>query len=196
MPLRAGAIALSAVIALPALADVPPPRGYVERCTVARQQTATTECVACAANYMLPDRCQTMLTHYAYHQVCQTRGNSSAIQVFCRDKDVGAPRVPGCITHVLGSADIPPPLVPDSGVCPALAVWNREADVGSTPIAQGRTDTVTVTSETGAPAADWKQDESEARASTRKRYLLVLGPLAIGLAGMALVLRCRRTRRR
>jgi len=88
-------LALTAVgsltLAGAARADIPPPADYVETCTLANKQTATSECLACAADYNNFGRCSPLLSPYCYSKVCKTWGASAYTELWCRLKGQGAP---------------------------------------------------------------------------------------------------------
>ncbi|TNF35875.1 MAG: hypothetical protein EP329_05805, partial [Deltaproteobacteria bacterium] len=70
-----------------AQADVPPPPGYVEQCTVAKQKKAGEECVSCGDAYFRePDACEKKLAPAGYEKRCRTRGASTWDEVWCRKK--------------------------------------------------------------------------------------------------------------
>ena len=104
----------SLTLAGAARADVPPPDGYVETCTLANKQTATSECLACAADYNNFGRCSPLLSPYCYSKVCKTWGASAYTELWCRLKGQGAP-VPSEILNVLSPTIWPLPPVPDGG---------------------------------------------------------------------------------
>jgi hypothetical protein len=108
------AAAGSLTLAGAARADVPPPDGYVETCTLANKQTATSECLACAADYNNFGRCIPLLSPYCYSKVCKTWGASAYTELWCRLKGDGAP-VPSEILNVLSPTIWPLPPVPDGG---------------------------------------------------------------------------------
>jgi len=104
----------SLTLAGAARADIPPPPDYVETCTLANQQTATSECLACAADYNNFGRCSPLLSPYCYSKVCKTWGASAYTELWCRLKGQGAP-VPSEILNVLSPTIWPLPPVPDGG---------------------------------------------------------------------------------
>jgi hypothetical protein len=116
--LAASIAVFSAFCALPALADVPPPEGYVETCTVDKQATATTECLSCRVYYGATTRCQTMLEPFCHSKVCRSYGSSGWNEIFCRSKNASAPVVPQAIINALPLATDPAPSVPNPGACP------------------------------------------------------------------------------
>lgn len=101
---------------LVAHADIPPPPGYVESCTVEKVQTADTECTGCAGYFGGREPCEALEAE-GYAAVCQTRGASTWTEVMCRPKAGGelpadepapdpAPVVP---EPAPASTDDPPP---------------------------------------------------------------------------------------
>jgi hypothetical protein len=101
-----------------ALADMPPPDGYVETCTIARQQTSKTECLECMDMHDQTERCTNLLAPYCYVKVCKTWGSTSFTEVLCRTKDASAPVVPTDIMSLVDSRSYPLPNLPDGGVTP------------------------------------------------------------------------------
>ena len=97
-----------------ARADVPPPDGYVETCTLANKQTVTSECLACVADYSNFGRCSPLLSPYCYGKVCKTWGASAYTELWCRLKGQGA-LVPSEILNILSPTIWPLPPVPDGG---------------------------------------------------------------------------------
>lgn len=84
-PLLASALSLAAAfVTVPALADVPPPAGYVEQCTAAKQQKAGTECVSCGSYHGSVDKCPNLLSSSGFTKACQSRGASVWSEVWCR----------------------------------------------------------------------------------------------------------------
>ena len=104
----------SLTLAGAARADIPPPADYVETCTLANKQTATSECLACAADYNNFGRCSPLLSPYCYSKVCKTWGASAYTELWCRLKGDGAP-VPSEILNVLSPTIWPLPPIPDGG---------------------------------------------------------------------------------
>ena len=170
---------ISAFCALSALADVPPPEGYVETCTVARQETATSECLACSAYYGATTRCQTTLEPYCYSKVCKSNGASVWTEVLCRTKSASAPVVPQEITSVLPFATEPMPSVSSPGTCPPKATATGTG-----------TGTGTSTATTKNPE---KKDDAGCSLGTGTA-IRTLGPWSIALVGL-LVGALRRRRR-
>jgi hypothetical protein len=104
----------SLTLAGAARADIPPPADYVETCTLANKQTATSECLACAADYNNFGRCSPLLSPYCYSKVCKTWGASAYTELWCRLKGQGAP-VPSEILNILSPSIWPLPSAPDGG---------------------------------------------------------------------------------
>jgi hypothetical protein len=173
---------VSAFWALPALADVPPPEGYVETCTVAKQVTATTECLACGAYYGATTRCQTMLEPFCYGKACRSYGSSGWTEVYCRTKNASAPAIPQEITDALPLATTPVPSVPNPGACPASATSTSTGTATAT-VATG-TGTATETATSVNPVAE-KTDDSGCSLGTGNA-LRTLGPWSIVLVGLLL----------
>ena len=70
--------------AMSARADVPPPEGYVEQCTVEKLAPGQ-ECVLCGDSYYkTPDACAAKLEPSGYAKACRTRGASTWKEVWCK----------------------------------------------------------------------------------------------------------------
>ncbi len=124
----------ASLVALPALADVPPPAGYVEQCTLAKKQTATNDCLECAGMHGQTLRCRNLLAPYCYQYVCQTYGASGWTEVLCRAKDANAPAVPAEVSAALPSPPMSAPsetsVVPIPATC-APYLPSDQKDEGS-----------------------------------------------------------------
>ena len=81
-----GLLMLCAVAApLSASADLAPPPGYKEKCTVKKQQKPGETCTACTdAYHRKPDACADKLAKEGYTRRCKTRGASTWTEVWCR----------------------------------------------------------------------------------------------------------------
>lgn len=81
------AAALFAVMTLsaPALADIAPPPGYVERCTVKNHQQEGRTCTACPSDFKRRGHCELELGPKGYTKMCSTRGASVWTEVWCLD---------------------------------------------------------------------------------------------------------------
>jgi hypothetical protein len=100
-----------------AWADAPPPDNYVETCTLADQETATSECLICWATRGLADRCEPLLSPYCYTKVCHRWSGSD--EIWCRTKGEGVPTVPSETLDTLRPAGFPFPPAIDGGLAPA-----------------------------------------------------------------------------
>jgi MYXO-CTERM domain-containing protein len=99
-------IALSACYLPTALADVPPPDGYVEECTVAKKQVSGRSCAACQNDYRsfatsAVDPCQSQYASQGYEKICKSWGASVWTEVWCRGEadagnEVTPPPAGGC----------------------------------------------------------------------------------------------------
>jgi MYXO-CTERM domain-containing protein len=104
-------------------ADVAPPSDYVEHCTLAKKQTAASECLSCQAireGYANPDRCGQLLSPYCFVSVCGAWGGVSYEEIWCRAKSSSAPVVPDSIKSQLpgtGAADLSGATVPANESC-------------------------------------------------------------------------------
>jgi hypothetical protein len=115
------ALASSIAFVGPARADMPPPDGYVEKCTVANQETPATECLACGSGHFYNGRCSKLLTPYCFGNVCQSYGATVFTEVWCRTRSERQVAVPPEILTAVGNYST----VPDGGAstapsnCPA-----------------------------------------------------------------------------
>jgi hypothetical protein len=125
-----------------ARADIAPPAGFVETCTLAKQSRAGLECVDCSAYHGNANHCAESLEGYGFAQSCRSRGASVWSEVWCRDAGPKASSVPKDVLAQLSNAD---------GHPPALAATAKPA-----PTDPVRTDTFrTVTgTPTALPSAD------------------------------------------
>lgn len=89
----AAAIAL-ATPSLSARADIPPPEGYVETCTLEKQQKPDTECLSCDAWHGEHDKCEKLHGASGYTQACRSGGASTWSEVWCRPKAGGEAPAP------------------------------------------------------------------------------------------------------
>jgi len=90
----AAPLAIAALLssAAPALADVPPPDGYVEQCNAARLQKPGTECYSCGSYHGSVEKCPNLLGANGFTKSCQTYGASVWSEVWCRP--AGGPALP------------------------------------------------------------------------------------------------------
>jgi hypothetical protein len=102
---RALAIAAGALLLLAAAsycgsarADVPPPEGYVEQCSAARQQSAESHCEECGTYHGDRDRCVNQYASTPFTKRCQSAGASVWTEVWCRPRAAGDPQVAGPAT--------------------------------------------------------------------------------------------------
>jgi hypothetical protein len=109
----------SLTLAGAARADVPPPDGYVETCTIAKRQTATSECLFCEAERSTADRCEPLLAPYCYVKVCQAWGGSGYPELWCRTKGAEVAPVPSETLNALNPTVWPLPYSPDGGAVTA-----------------------------------------------------------------------------
>lgn len=83
--------ALALLVASSATADVPPPPGYVESCTVDKQQTKNTTCASCSTYHGDRDKCAKTLGAQGFSRSCKTRGASVWTEVWCKPTGAAAP---------------------------------------------------------------------------------------------------------
>ena len=80
-----------------ARADLPPPDGYVEQCTVNKQQTPGKTCVACKNDFSGSGACQQKYGPQGYTKGCQSWGGSVWTEVWCTGNlDAGTNPVGTC----------------------------------------------------------------------------------------------------
>ena len=73
-----------------ARADIPPPPGYVEGCTAAKQQKRGETCIECRDAYHADrEACTRKWTQQGYTQRCKTSGASVWTEVWCATTDAG-----------------------------------------------------------------------------------------------------------
>lgn len=87
-----------------AAADLPPPHGYVDTCSVETQAKHGTECLGCRAYHGNMDYCDASLGPYGFTQACRGLGASSWGEVWCRPATPDAAKVP---PEVLAQLDDP-----------------------------------------------------------------------------------------
>jgi hypothetical protein len=75
-----------ALLCIPGIvaADVPPPPGYVETCTVEKQCKADEEGRTCSANYNDTAACEKTLGKDGFVRRCKSYGASVWTEVWCR----------------------------------------------------------------------------------------------------------------
>jgi hypothetical protein len=110
------------LFATPARADVAPPSGYTEKCTLEKKTTPTSECVQCQAireGYPNADRCTSLLSPYCYVLVCGAWGGVSYPEIWCRTKGSSNPAVPQDIQSQLNgsSAAVASSTPPTTAAC-------------------------------------------------------------------------------
>ena len=76
-----------ACAASPARADVPPPPGYVEQCTIEKQCGKAEEGDYCHAWHGDPDACSKKHAGDGFVHKCRTRGASVWNEVWCGPKE-------------------------------------------------------------------------------------------------------------
>ena len=69
-----------------ALADIPPPEGYVESCTP-KKACGNNESDECGAYYGDPHKCDTVHAADGFARACRTHGASVWTEVWCRTKE-------------------------------------------------------------------------------------------------------------
>ena len=69
-----------------AFADVPPPPGYVEQCTVEKQCKKDEDGDACGAWHGDRDKCKKLHAKDGFTYKCSTHGASVWTEIYCRPK--------------------------------------------------------------------------------------------------------------
>ena len=112
-------------IAVPSLAraDVPPPPGYVESCTVEKQQGAGETCLSCGDAYHGDrDACDRQHAGNGYSRRCRTSGASVWTEVWCK-AGAGGPK--------------PAPVGPVETKTEPTPAGKSEGTAGATPASGG-----------------------------------------------------------
>ena len=102
-------VALTLSIPTVARADIAPPPGFVEACTMKAQSAGGKECLSCAAFYGNSSHCEESLDSYGFTQGCRTGGASVWSEVWCRPAGSGAKPVPKDVLAQLDKASGHPP---------------------------------------------------------------------------------------
>lgn len=72
------------LLAPTAFADLAPPPGYVEPCTVEKQQKSNETCIACSTYHAEPDACVKQHAGRGFAHRCRSRGASVWTEVWCK----------------------------------------------------------------------------------------------------------------
>jgi len=76
-------VVLGAAISVPAAADIAPPPGYEETCTLEQVQVPGNSCVECRGSFQDREACATEWSPQGYEKACQTRGASVWTEIWC-----------------------------------------------------------------------------------------------------------------
>ncbi|MEI7892537.1 MAG: MYXO-CTERM sorting domain-containing protein [Myxococcales bacterium] len=87
------------------LADIPPPPGYVEQCTMAKAPGKNDDCLECPAYYGQATRCEA-LGDFAYTSKCRSSGASVWREIWCRKKGTGT-ALPKDLLAALPNSSLP-----------------------------------------------------------------------------------------
>lgn len=120
------AVLAAATLTPAAFADVPPPPGYVETCTVERQQRSGESCMLCGESYHGDrDACQRRYEPEGYEMRCRTPGASVWRELWCRTGEpvIAVPPTPNT-----------PPVVPDGSAEAAPPAEASGANVVAPPL--------------------------------------------------------------
>ena len=188
-----------------AQADLAPPPGYVEVCTVDRQQKPNERCELCSKSYFRePDGCKKKLASKGFSQRCRSRGASVWTEVWCRPKDSAAPPPSASAAPPPSASAAPPPSasaaptpsasavpLPSSSAAPPASVIASPGDPPGSPTA--------LPSASDQPAASPKPQPGGSKAAGGGGLCSIgympAGSFAIGLLGLGLVCAWRRRRR-
>ena len=121
---------LGLVIPSLAQADVPPPPGYVESCTV-EAQGASVECTLCGDAYHGDvDACEKKHGPAGFQRRCRTSGASVWKEVWCKTSAAPPPAVPAEASDVKASTPAAPQTatkdVPPKGGCSVVATGSGD----------------------------------------------------------------------
>lgn len=84
-------VLLFVMVSAPALADIPPPVGWVESCTVAMQAREGRECRDCSTYHGNPPTFCSDQVGAGFTKVCRSRGSSAWTEVWCREASAQSP---------------------------------------------------------------------------------------------------------
>jgi hypothetical protein len=144
------AVAWISSFAPTARADVPPPPGYVETCTLPKQSHKGDDCLECRAYYGNREHCSASLASYRFARRCQTAGASTWSEVWCRGGGPTAPKVP---PEVLGQLNNPSSGLRAEPKPTAAPTAAPTADPTAAPPAAPTADPTAPAANTGAPPA-------------------------------------------
>ena len=108
------------LLAPTAFADLAPPPGYVEPCTVDKQQKSNETCIACSTYHAEPDACVKQHAGRGFAHRCRSRGASVWTEVWCKPSsgvDV-ASTLPGPDASGVDAASPPMPSASASSTAP------------------------------------------------------------------------------
>lgn len=134
-------LALAALLASSlAGADLAPGPGYVESCTLDKQQKSGEECVKCAASFEDAEACQTKHESSGMQQRCKTAGASVWTEIWCRAK--AAPAAASAAEPESAPAASATPVAPSSapeksgscGACAAVGKSPSDAALGASAV--------------------------------------------------------------
>lgn len=146
MHLRALLIAAFLLVPVAALADLAPPPGYQEQCTIERVQQAGELCQLCTGAYHGDrDYCERELADQGYEHRCRTRGASAWREVWCRADADGVDEGSAAAALEAPAAEEPAVEAPAADDAPSIeavegdeAVPGEETSVPADPPARTR----------------------------------------------------------
>ncbi len=81
------ALTLTTVTSSDARADIAPPPGYVEQCTIEKlQKDGTLTCESCSTYFREADKCERQYAKTAYKKQCRAGGASTWTELWCKPK--------------------------------------------------------------------------------------------------------------
>ncbi|MBI3203983.1 MAG: hypothetical protein HYZ29_20755 [Myxococcales bacterium] len=133
-----------------AFADVPPPPGYVEPCTVEKQQKPNETCISCSTYFAEADACQKQHAGRGFAHRCRTRGASTWSEVWCKrstgvdvasthtgpdasSNDAASPPTPVASASADAAAPEPGPPTPTGPSSPASHASAAPTEPGAAP---------------------------------------------------------------
>ena len=125
-----GAAAMSVVGS--ARADVPPPPGHVEQCTVELQQQADAICEACGSYYATVEKCPAQYASTPFQKRCQSYGASVWTEVWCRPRTPADPALVGATAR-----EVPHAAETPAGAAPSAASTTAQDDDSCSVAAPG-----------------------------------------------------------
>lgn len=167
-----------ALLSSRASADIAPPVGYVEACTVERQRQSGEECVSCSTYFGEADACMKKHAPRGFAQRCRTRGASTWSEVWCKASS-------GAGVSSMGETKDASAVPPDAGqATPAAggAPGTTPSGTGATPVSTSSAEPDVAPSPSGTPAPSTSSAPSTPGKVPEKKSGSC-GACAVGAAG-------------